>query len=50
MTVIDTELPYSLIDLLLSFVVAIMGAVLMSLSAGYFAATMPPIILLVWGK
>ncbi|MCJ1434939.1 hypothetical protein MMC27_004309 [Xylographa pallens] len=48
MTVIDTELPYSLIDLLLSFVVAVVGAILMCLSAGYFAATVPPIILIVW--
>ncbi|MCJ1399110.1 hypothetical protein MMC11_002312 [Xylographa trunciseda] len=48
MTVIDTELPYALIDLSLMFVVAVMGAILMCLSAGYFAATMPPIVLMVW--
>jgi ATP-binding cassette subfamily C (CFTR/MRP) protein 1 len=49
MTVIDTELPYSLIDLSLSITTTIMGAILMCLSAGYFAAMMPPVILAVWG-
>lgn len=48
MTVIDSELPYSLVDLALSLVMAIMGAVLMCISAGYFAATMPPVVLIVW--
>ena len=48
MTVIDAELPYSLIDLVLAMILAIMGAVLMCLSAGYFAATMPAVILCVW--
>jgi len=50
MTVIDGELPYALVDLALSVVTAIMGAGLMCLSAGYFAATMPPVILIVWRK
>lgn len=50
MTVLDAELPYALVDLSLGVVVTMMGAVLMCLSAGYFAATMPPVILLVWGK
>lgn len=48
MTIIDAELPYSLIDLSLCIVVSIMGAILMCLSAGYFAATLPPVILAVW--
>jgi ATP-binding cassette subfamily C (CFTR/MRP) protein 1 len=48
MTVIDAELPYSLVDLMFSLVVTIMAAILMCLSAGYFAATMPPVILIVW--
>ncbi|KAG0646471.1 abc multidrug transporter B [Hyphodiscus hymeniophilus] len=48
MTVLDTELPYSLIDLLLSIATSVMAAVLMCLSAGYFAATLPPVILAVW--
>ena len=50
MTIIDTELPYSLIDLSLSVMTTIMGAILMCLSAGYFAAMMPPVMLGVWGK
>ena len=50
MTVIDAELPYSLVDLSLSTVMAIMGAILMCLSAGYFAATLPPVILAVWSR
>jgi ABC-type multidrug transport system fused ATPase/permease subunit len=48
MTVLDAELPGSLIDLLLSAATSVMAAVLMCLSAGYFAATMPPVILSVW--
>ena len=48
MTVLDAELPYSLIDLLLSAATSVMAAVLMCISAGYFAATMPPVILAVW--
>ncbi|KAE9376787.1 putative ATP-binding cassette transporter [Stipitochalara longipes BDJ] len=48
MTIIDTELPYSLVDLSLSIISSIMGAILMCLSAGYFAAMMPPVILSVW--
>lgn len=48
MTVIDAELPYSLVDLSLSLIAAIMGAILMCVSAGYFAATIPPVILMVW--
>lgn len=50
MTVVDTELPYALIDLALGFVATIMGAILMCISAGYFTATMPPVMLIVWGK
>jgi hypothetical protein len=49
MTVLDAELPYSLIDLLLSLASSVMAAVLMCLSAGYFAATMPPVFLSMWG-
>lgn len=50
MTVIDAELPYALVDLVLSGVAAIMSAILMCLSAGYFAATLPPLVLAVWSK
>ena len=50
MTVIDAELPYALVDLVLSGVAAIMSAILMCLSASYFAATLPPLVLAVWSK
>jgi ATP-binding cassette, subfamily C (CFTR/MRP), member 1 len=50
MTIIDTELPYSLVDLSLSVITTTMGAILMCLSASYFASLMPPVILAVWGK
>lgn len=50
MTVIDAELPYALVDVVLSAVAAIMSAILMCLSAGYFAATLPPLALAVWSK
>ena len=50
MTVIDAELPYALIDLAFSIVVALMGAILMCLSTGYFAATLPAVVLAVWSK
>lgn len=48
MTVLDAELPYSLIDLMSSISSSVMAAILMCISAGYFAATMPPVILSVW--
>lgn len=50
MTVIDAELPYSFVDLCITVVTTIMSAILMCLSAGYFAATLPPVVLAVWGK
>ncbi|KAF7960469.1 hypothetical protein EAE96_000149 [Botrytis aclada] len=48
MSIIDGDLPYAMVDLSLSIVQASMGAILMSLSAGYFAATIPVIGLTVW--
>ncbi|KAK6614850.1 multidrug resistance-associated protein 1 [Botrytis cinerea] len=48
MSIIDGDLPYAMVDLSLSIVQALMGAILMSLSAGYFAATIPVIGLTVW--
>ena len=50
MTVLDAELPYALVDLSLCVVMTIMSAVLMCLSAGYFAATLPAVILALWSK
>lgn len=48
MTIIDTELPYALVDFSYSTIIAIMSAALMSISAGYFAATLPAVCLAVW--
>ncbi|KAK6217677.1 RAS2 protein [Pestalotiopsis sp. IQ-011] len=48
MSVIDTELPYTLIDFALNITTAVMAAVLMCVFSGYFAATLPPIILFCW--
>lgn len=50
MSVIDTELPYTLIDFALNITTAVMAAVLMCVFSGYFAATLPPIILFCWRK
>ena len=48
MSLVDMEIPYALIDLAISAIICIVGAVLMCLSAGYFAAAMPPVILMMW--
>lgn len=48
MTLIDNDLPYSVIDFILSLSTGIMSAVLMCISARYFAATMPPVFLFMW--
>lgn len=50
MSVIDTELPYTLIDFALNITTVVMAAVLMCVFSGYFAATLPPIILFCWGE
>lgn len=42
------QLPYSLVDFCYSTVTAVMGAALMCVSAGYFAAVLPPVVLAVW--
>ena len=49
MSVIDKELPFALIDLVVAVLQALMGAIMMCLVAGYFALTIPPIALVVWG-
>ncbi|KAF7515463.1 hypothetical protein G7054_g14560 [Neopestalotiopsis clavispora] len=48
MSVIDTELPYTLIDFALNITTVVMAAILMCVFSGYFAATLPPIILFCW--
>lgn len=48
MSVVDTELPFALVDFAINFAVLLMGAILMCVFSGYFAATMPPVILFCW--
>ncbi|KAB5515468.1 P-loop containing nucleoside triphosphate hydrolase protein [Coniochaeta sp. 2T2.1] len=48
MSVIDTELPFALIDLGLNISVLAMGTVLMCVFSGYFAALVPPVIAFCW--
>lgn len=50
MSVVDKELPFALIDLVVSVVQALMGAIFMCLASGYFALTMPPLAAIMWGK
>jgi hypothetical protein len=47
---IDEDLPFALIDLIVSIVQTVMGAILMCFAAGYFALTIPAIVFVVWGK
>lgn len=44
MSVIDTELPFALVDFVIDLCVLVMGAVLMCVFSGYFAALVPPVI------
>ncbi|EHK96575.1 putative Multidrug resistance-associated protein 1 [Glarea lozoyensis 74030] len=48
MTIVDSELPFALIDFVTSMAQTVMSAILMCLSAGYFTLTMPPVIFVVW--
>ncbi|KAK3942168.1 P-loop containing nucleoside triphosphate hydrolase protein [Diplogelasinospora grovesii] len=48
MSVVDTELPYTLIDLGLNVAVSLMAAILMCVFSGYFAATLPPLVFFCW--
>ncbi|KAF4969944.1 hypothetical protein FSARC_2930 [Fusarium sarcochroum] len=48
MSVIDTELPFALIDLSLDVILTLMAVVLMCVFSGYFIATLPPIVFFCW--
>lgn len=50
MSIVDKELPFTLIDLVVSMIQAIMGAILMCIATGYFAFALPPVVAIVWGK
>ncbi len=49
MSIVDGELPFALVDLTISVVQTVMGAILMCISAGYFTLTMPVVGFVVWG-
>lgn len=50
MSIVDKDLPFALIDLIISIVMCTLGAVFMCLVSGYFALTLPPVLVVVWGK
>lgn len=50
MSIVDKELPFTLIDLVVSMIQTIMGAILIYIATSYFAFTLPPVVAIVWGK
>lgn len=48
MTLIDHDLPYAVTDFMLSLSTGLMSAILMCVSARYFAAVMPAVFLFMW--
>ena len=48
MSVIDTELPFALVDFAVNLAVLLMGTILMCVFSGYFAATVPPVTFFCW--
>ncbi|OQD99550.1 hypothetical protein PENSOL_c006G04539 [Penicillium solitum] len=48
MSIVDKELPFTLIDLVVSMIQTIMGAILMCIATGYFAFALPPVVAIVW--
>ncbi|KAG5781567.1 hypothetical protein H9Q73_004760 [Fusarium xylarioides] len=48
MSVLDTELPFALIDLAIDTSVTIMSVILMCVFSGYFVATLPPLAFFCW--
>ncbi|RDW71574.1 cyclic peptide transporter [Coleophoma cylindrospora] len=48
MSIVDNDLPFALIDLIVAVAQAVTGAILMCFVAGYFALTLPPVVFAVW--
>ncbi|KAJ5182197.1 hypothetical protein N7449_012344 [Penicillium cf. viridicatum] len=48
MSIVDKELPFTLIDLVVSMIQTIMGVILMCIATGYFAFALPPVVAIVW--
>ncbi|CAG8920353.1 unnamed protein product [Penicillium salamii] len=49
-SVIDTELPFALVDFCVNFALIIMSVILMCVFSGYFAATLVPFVAFCWCK
>lgn len=50
MSVIDTELPFALVDFCVNFALILMSVILMCVFSGYFAATLVPFVAFCWCK
>jgi ABC-type multidrug transport system fused ATPase/permease subunit len=50
MSVVDTELPFALVDFCVNFALIIMSVILMCVFSGYFAATLVPFAAFCWCK
>ncbi|KAF6823826.1 multidrug resistance-associated protein 1 [Colletotrichum musicola] len=48
MSVVDTELPFAIVDFCVNFALIIMSVILMSVFSGYFAAALVPFVALCW--
>lgn len=48
MSVIDTELPFALVDFCLNFAIIIMAVILMCVFSGYFAVALVPFVVFCW--
>jgi ABC-type multidrug transport system fused ATPase/permease subunit len=50
MSVVDTELPFALVDFCVNFALIVMSIILMCVFSGYFAATIVPFVAFCWCK
>jgi ABC-type multidrug transport system fused ATPase/permease subunit len=48
MSVVDTELPFALVDFCVNFALILMSVILMCVFSGYFAATLVPFVAFCW--
>ncbi|KAJ5511325.1 ABC transporter integral membrane type 1 [Penicillium expansum] len=48
MAVVDTELPFALVDFCVNFTLIVMSVILMCVFSGYFAATLVPFVAFCW--
>lgn len=50
MNVVDNELPFAMVDLVINVVIALVGTALICSSAGYFAVVIPFVVAIMWRK